>query len=104
MMTREYPRYVFVSPGPTTCNGGTYGCTLVKDEEEHAEALKAGFFSSLPEALRGEADPVDDAAADAADAAAAAAAADDTAAAAAAAADAADPVETETETEPAFIA
>jgi hypothetical protein len=47
----DFPRLVFTSPGPNSCNGGTYGYELVKDEGEYESALKAGFFGSVPEAL-----------------------------------------------------
>jgi hypothetical protein len=50
-MDLEFPRFVFTSPGPLPCNGGTYGEKIVQDEDEHEAALKAGFFSTLPEAL-----------------------------------------------------
>jgi hypothetical protein len=66
----DFPRFVFTSPGPHPCNGGTYGYELVKDEKEYESALKAGFFASVQEALekkaaepkqeaKTEADPID---------------------------------------------
>lgn len=53
----EFPRFVFTSPGPLTCNGGTYGERIVKNQAEFDAALKAGFKSTLPEALK-PAEPV----------------------------------------------
>ena len=47
----EYPRFVFISPGKNTCNGGTYDHELVQNENEHKAAIDAGFFDSVPEAL-----------------------------------------------------
>jgi hypothetical protein len=47
----QYPRFVFTSPGPVSCQGGTYGQELVYSREEHQNALDAGFFATLPEAL-----------------------------------------------------
>jgi hypothetical protein len=47
----DFPRFVFTSPGPDKCNGGTYGTELVEDKAEYDVALKAGFYSTLPEAL-----------------------------------------------------
>ena len=48
----EYPRFVYISPGPNECQGGTYDSAAVKDATEHAAALKAGFSDSIPEALK----------------------------------------------------
>ena len=48
----EYPRLVYISPGPNACQGGTYDSVAVKDATEHAAALKAGFSDSIPEALK----------------------------------------------------
>lgn len=47
----KYPRFVFISPGKNTCQGGTYDHELVQDEKDHKAALAAGFVDSLPEAL-----------------------------------------------------
>jgi hypothetical protein len=47
----DFPRFVFTSPGPYSCNGGTYGSRLVHDGDEHSAALKVGFFATVPEAL-----------------------------------------------------
>jgi hypothetical protein len=52
----DFPRLVYTSPGPAECQGGTYGCKAVEDEEQLAMALEVGFFATLPEALKGEAD------------------------------------------------
>lgn len=48
----EFPRFVFRCPGAKTCNGGTYDQLLVESESEHAAAVKAGYFPTLPEALK----------------------------------------------------
>ena len=50
----NFPRLVFTSPGPETCNGGTYGYKRVEDEGAFTAAIEAGFFASVPEALAGE--------------------------------------------------
>ena len=47
----EFPRYVFLSPGKTECQGGSYNNELVKDKVEFDAAIEAGFSSTLPEAL-----------------------------------------------------
>jgi hypothetical protein len=47
----DYPRFVFISPGKNTCNGGTYGHEVVQDAKEHKAALEAGYSDSVPEAL-----------------------------------------------------
>lgn len=47
----EFPRFVFCSPGPMACNGGTYGHELVKSQSEFDAAVKAGWSQTLPEAL-----------------------------------------------------
>jgi hypothetical protein len=48
---KEFPRFVFTSPGNCNCLGGTYGYELVQDETELKAALDAGFFETVPEAL-----------------------------------------------------
>lgn len=47
----EYPRFVFISPGPNKCNGGTYGHEIVQNENEHKAAIEAGFSDSVTDAL-----------------------------------------------------
>lgn len=51
----EFPRFVFRCPGKERCGRGgegeTYDQVLVENEEEHAAAIKAGYFSTLPEAM-----------------------------------------------------
>jgi hypothetical protein len=49
----DFPRAVYTSPGPNKCQGGTFGAEVVKDKGEMDAALKAGFFATLPEALKG---------------------------------------------------
>jgi len=48
----DFPRWVFTSPGPLECNGGTYAQELVKSKEEYDAALEADFKGTLPEALK----------------------------------------------------
>ena len=50
---KDFPRFVFTSPGPCACQGGTYGAELVQNEKEFEAALSAGFFETVPEALAG---------------------------------------------------
>jgi hypothetical protein len=52
-MDLDYPRFVFTAPGPTVCQGGSYGTELVKNDDELAAAIDAGFFMTIPEALKG---------------------------------------------------
>lgn len=47
----DFPRLVFISPGKLACNGGTYAHELVDTQESFDAAIKAGFFSTIPEAL-----------------------------------------------------
>lgn len=51
----DFPRVVFRCPGKTACGRGgkdeTYDYVLVENEQEHAAAIKAGYFSTLPEAM-----------------------------------------------------
>ena len=60
----DFPRFVFKDKGPNPRHGGTFDQILVQDEAEHAAALAAGWFATLPEAIEGpkaEApDPTDD--------------------------------------------
>ncbi len=48
---KEYPRFVFTSPGSKSCQGGSYGEEIVNTAKDHEAALSAGFFDSIPEAL-----------------------------------------------------
>jgi hypothetical protein len=48
----DFPRLVFKSPGPFSCNGGTYGHVPVKDDTEYRAALSAGYHPTVPEALK----------------------------------------------------
>jgi hypothetical protein len=50
---KDFPRFVFTSPGPCACQGGTYGAELVQNEKELDAAISAGFFETVPEALAG---------------------------------------------------
>lgn len=48
----EYPRFVFISPGKSKCQGGSYDGELVIDQSEFDSAIKAGFSETLPESLK----------------------------------------------------
>jgi hypothetical protein len=56
-MDLNFPRFVFTSPGPLACNGGSYGEHIVEDQKEFDSAMDAGFFPTLPEALAGSKKP-----------------------------------------------
>jgi len=48
----DFPRFVFTSPGPLACGfKQTYGQEIVTSQEDYDSALKAGFFSTIPEAI-----------------------------------------------------
>lgn len=54
----EFPRYVFTSPGNLSAGWGrTYGEEIVNDDAEYEAALKAGFYSTLPEAFEAAKNP-----------------------------------------------
>jgi hypothetical protein len=48
----EYPRFVFLSPGPNKCQGGTYDTELVQNESERKAAIIAGFSDDVLEAIK----------------------------------------------------
>ena len=48
----DFPRFVFRCPGKNSCNGGTHDQVLVENESEHEAAIAAGYFPTLPEALK----------------------------------------------------
>lgn len=47
----DFPRFVFISPGKSKCQGGTYDGELVQGQSDYEAALKAGYSATLPEAL-----------------------------------------------------
>lgn len=51
----KYSDIVYKTPGPHQRPGGTFDCKGVSSKAEHAEALKAGWFDTLPEAIEGKA-------------------------------------------------
>lgn len=57
----DFPRVVFRCPGKARCGRGgegeTYDQVLVENVEEHAAAVKAGYFPTLPEAMAHPAKP-----------------------------------------------
>jgi hypothetical protein len=55
----DFPRLVYTSPGSEIIYSNTFGYKVVKDGDEYAAALEAGFFATLPEALKGEVAPVE---------------------------------------------
>lgn len=46
-----FPRLVFKCPGPNPRAGGTYASLLVSDEQGHDDALAAGWYATLPDAI-----------------------------------------------------
>lgn len=56
-----FPALVYKTPGPHTRPGGTYDHKLVNNAEEYATALLTGvWFTTLPEAIAGVAEPTVD--------------------------------------------
>ena len=54
-MAKEiYQDMVYKCPGPYTRAGGTYDTKGVNSPEEHEQALKDGWFRTLPEAIEGK--------------------------------------------------
>lgn len=47
----EFPRYVFITPGPEKHGADTVGTQLVIDEDEYDAALKAGFYGTSFDAI-----------------------------------------------------
>lgn len=50
----SYSNIVYRCPGPHQRPGGTYAYKGVSSEAEEAEALKDGWFRSMPEAIEGK--------------------------------------------------
>lgn len=51
----KYQDMVYKNGGPYARKGGTYDTKGVNSREEHDEALKNGWFNTLPEAIAGKA-------------------------------------------------
>lgn len=49
----EFPVLVFKDGGPNQRAGGSYSHQVVQDADSLAEALKSGWFATLPEAIEG---------------------------------------------------
>lgn len=47
----KFPRLVFCSPGPHSCQGGTYAYEIVESQEDFESAIEAGYSATVPEAL-----------------------------------------------------
>lgn len=47
----EFPALVYRTPGPYQRTGGTYDYRGVTNHDELKECLRAGWYSSLPEAM-----------------------------------------------------
>jgi hypothetical protein len=50
----KYEDMVYRCPGPLPGNGFTWATKGVKSKEEHEQALKDGWFRTLPEAVAGK--------------------------------------------------
>lgn len=50
----EFPTLVYRCPGSHSCPGGSFATKHIKTEGEHNEALDAGWFATLPEAIEGK--------------------------------------------------
>lgn len=46
-----FPSFVYRCPGNHQCNGGTYSYKPVNDYDELGEAIKSGWYETLPEAM-----------------------------------------------------
>lgn len=51
----DFPNLVYRCPGEHQRPGGTYGYRAVQDESQLQDALAAGWFKTLPEAIEGKA-------------------------------------------------
>lgn len=47
----DFPRFVYLSPGKTLCQGGSFDGELVKNQDDHDAAIEAGYSDTVPEAL-----------------------------------------------------
>src|SRR4051812_33387299 len=54
-MEKKYEDMVYRCPGPHQRQGGTFDTLGVNSKEEHAAALRDGWFNTLPEAIAGKA-------------------------------------------------
>lgn len=50
----DYPRNVYKSPGPYSCQSGSFDLMSVGDKEEHEIAVIDGWSDSVPEAVAGK--------------------------------------------------
>lgn len=50
----KYSNIVYRCPGPHQRPGGTFDYLGVNSEAEHAQALKDGWFETMPEAIDGK--------------------------------------------------
>ncbi|MCY1433039.1 hypothetical protein D9M71_490580 [compost metagenome] len=55
-----YPTIVYKCPGNHQCHGGTYDLLGIGDDIELSMALSSGWFLTLPEAIAGVANEVED--------------------------------------------
>lgn len=53
----DFPRVVYIVPGPHPRHGGTYGQELVEDQDDFDAAIEAGFYATLPEAIEAHDNP-----------------------------------------------
>jgi len=53
----QFPRVVFIVPGPLPRHKGTFGQEVVKDQDDFDAAIRAGFFETLPEAIEAHDNP-----------------------------------------------
>lgn len=56
----SFPTIVYKCPGAHACARGTYAYQGVQDKDELDLALSGGWFATLPEAIAGEHDEVED--------------------------------------------
>lgn len=48
----DFPRLVYISPGKNPCQGGSFDYELAVDKANFDAALAAGYFATVPEALK----------------------------------------------------
>jgi len=53
-MIVEFPRLVFKNHGPHSRQGGSYSSLLTQNKKEYEAALEAGWYSTLPEAIKSQ--------------------------------------------------
>lgn len=57
-MIKEYPALVYKDEGAHPRHGGTYDLKSIADDSELADAIEAGWYETLPEAIAKEAPSV----------------------------------------------